>query len=89
MILVDDHLHEEEEVLYLVLGTPVSTSAGSAHLGARNTTTVLIKDKADSKDLHFHLLLCILVNNSAFNFLCETNYRNTRKKSTSSEGKRM
>ncbi|XP_071544014.1 FRAS1-related extracellular matrix protein 2-like [Panulirus ornatus] len=47
VILVDDHRHEEEEVLHLVLGTPVSTSAGGALLGVRNTTTVLIKDKAD------------------------------------------
>lgn len=47
VIVVNDHLHEEDEQLHLVLGSPASPTAGGAHLGTLDRSTIFIKDKAD------------------------------------------
>ncbi|KFM78096.1 FRAS1-related extracellular matrix protein 2, partial [Stegodyphus mimosarum] len=45
--LVDDSIYEGDEEFRLVLGSPISDSAGGAILGHRNTTIVTIKDDND------------------------------------------
>ncbi|XP_037791422.1 FRAS1-related extracellular matrix protein 2-like [Penaeus monodon] len=52
VILVNDHMHEDDETLLLRLGAPASPSAGGALLGARNTSSVTIKDKADRSTIY-------------------------------------
>ncbi|XP_063592576.1 FRAS1-related extracellular matrix protein 2-like [Penaeus indicus] len=52
VILVNDHVHEDDETLLLRLGSPASPSAGGALLGARNTSSVTIKDKADRSTIY-------------------------------------
>ncbi|XP_042885608.1 FRAS1-related extracellular matrix protein 2-like, partial [Penaeus japonicus] len=52
VILVNDHLHEEDETLLLRLGSPASPSAGGGLLGPRNTSVVTIKDKADRSTIY-------------------------------------
>lgn len=49
MVLTDDTVHEEDEELRLVLGSPRSESPFGASIGAQNETLVKIKDDADSK----------------------------------------
>lgn len=49
--LMDDTIHEEEEELRLVLGTPRSESPFGASIGELNETLIKIKDDADSKKL--------------------------------------
>lgn len=49
VIINDDTIFEGDEEFRLVLGSPVSDSAGGAVLGHRNSTIVTIKDLNDSK----------------------------------------
>lgn len=49
LVLMDDSIHEEEEELRLVLGTPKSDSPFGASIGDLNETLIKIKDDADSK----------------------------------------
>lgn len=54
-MLVDDSLHEEEEELRLVLGTPRSDSSYGASVGEQNETLIRIRDHADSEELFLTL----------------------------------
>lgn len=47
--IIDDGLHEHEETLRLVLGSPVSLPAGGAAIGAHNYTVIKINDHGDSE----------------------------------------
>ncbi|KAG7164631.1 FRAS1-related extracellular matrix protein 2-like 1, partial [Homarus americanus] len=47
VILVNDLVHEGEEQIYLVLGSPVSPTAGGASVGVRHSSTLTINDQAD------------------------------------------
>ncbi|XP_038617794.1 FRAS1-related extracellular matrix protein 2 [Tachyglossus aculeatus] len=47
LVLVDDTIHEEEEELRLVLGTPRSDSPFGASVGDHNETLIKIRDDAD------------------------------------------
>jgi len=49
VVIEDDKLHEKDEQFRLVLGSPVSKSAGDARLGEQKEILVTIKDDADSK----------------------------------------
>ncbi|XP_048840186.1 FRAS1-related extracellular matrix protein 2-like [Brienomyrus brachyistius] len=51
--LVDDSLHEEDEDLRLVLGSPRSDSPFGASVGAQNETLVRINDHADKPIIKF------------------------------------
>ncbi|XP_068203769.1 FRAS1-related extracellular matrix protein 2-like [Palaemon carinicauda] len=56
VILVNDHKHEKDETLKLVLGSAFSETANGALLGPKNTTVVTIKDEADKSTLQFEQL---------------------------------
>lgn len=47
--LVDDSIHEDNEELRLVLGTPKSKSPYGASIGEQKETLVTITDHKDSK----------------------------------------
>ena len=47
--IVNDVLYEGDESFRLVLGTPVSSTAGAATLGGQNTARVVIHDFEDGK----------------------------------------
>lgn len=49
VLIKDDTVFEGDEEFRLVLGSPVSDSAGGSVLGHRNSTIVTIKDVNDSK----------------------------------------
>lgn len=49
-MLVDDTIHEEDEELRLVLGSPKSASPFGASIGKQNETLIKINDDADSKN---------------------------------------
>ncbi|XP_066438639.1 FRAS1-related extracellular matrix protein 2 isoform X2 [Eleutherodactylus coqui] len=51
--LMDDTIHEEEEELRLVLGTPRSESPFGASIGELNETLIKIKDDADKAIIRF------------------------------------
>ncbi|XP_040196307.1 FRAS1-related extracellular matrix protein 2 [Rana temporaria] len=53
VVLVDDSIHEEEEELRLVLGTPKSDSPFGASIGELNETLIKIKDDADKAIIKF------------------------------------
>ncbi|XP_074843128.1 FRAS1-related extracellular matrix protein 2 isoform X2 [Carettochelys insculpta] len=53
LVLVDDSLHEEEEELRLVLGTPRSDSSYGASVGEQNETLIRIRDHADKAIIKF------------------------------------
>ncbi|KAM7179831.1 FRAS1-related extracellular matrix protein 2 [Macrochelys suwanniensis] len=53
LLLVDDSLHEEEEELRLVLGTPRSDSSYGASIGEQNETLIRIRDHADKAIIKF------------------------------------
>uniref|UniRef100_A0A8C8SHP3 FRAS1 related extracellular matrix 2 n=1 Tax=Pelusios castaneus TaxID=367368 RepID=A0A8C8SHP3_9SAUR len=53
LVLVDDSLHEEEEELRLVLGTPRSDSSYGASIGELNETLIRIRDHADKAIIKF------------------------------------
>uniref|UniRef100_A0A8D0GCH3 FRAS1 related extracellular matrix 2 n=1 Tax=Sphenodon punctatus TaxID=8508 RepID=A0A8D0GCH3_SPHPU len=53
LILMDDTLHEEEEELRLVLGTPKSDSSFGAAVGEQNETLIKIRDHADKAVIRF------------------------------------
>lgn len=50
LVLVDDTIHEEDEELRLVLGSPKSASPFGASIGKQNETLIKINDDADSKN---------------------------------------
>ena len=47
--IVNDVLYEGDESFRLVLGTPVSSTAGAATLGGQNTARVVIHDFEDGE----------------------------------------
>lgn len=49
LTLADDTIHEEDEELRLVLGSPKSESPFGASIGEQKETLIKIKDNADSK----------------------------------------
>uniref|UniRef100_H3AF05 FRAS1 related extracellular matrix 2 n=2 Tax=Latimeria chalumnae TaxID=7897 RepID=H3AF05_LATCH len=51
--LMDDSIHEEDEELRLVLGTPRSESPFGASIGEQNETLIKIKDDADKAIIKF------------------------------------
>ncbi|XP_053312033.1 FRAS1-related extracellular matrix protein 2 [Spea bombifrons] len=51
--LIDDSVHEDEEELRLVLGTPKSESPFGASIGELNETLIKIKDDADKAIIKF------------------------------------
>ncbi|XP_048388259.1 FRAS1-related extracellular matrix protein 2-like isoform X1 [Stegostoma tigrinum] len=51
--LNDDTIHEEDEDLRLVLGTPKSESPFGASIGEKNETVIKIKDSADKAIIKF------------------------------------
>ncbi|GAB1604772.1 hypothetical protein Ahia01_000758700 [Argonauta hians] len=51
--LMGDHIHEEEEEFYLVLGSPWSPSLKTAKVGRRNITTIRLTDLADKPVIKF------------------------------------
>ncbi|KAM4796083.1 FRAS1-related extracellular matrix protein 2 [Rhinophrynus dorsalis] len=53
VVLMDDSIHEEEEELRLVLGTPRSESPFGASIGDINETLIKIKDDADKAIIKF------------------------------------
>ncbi|KAL4608574.1 FRAS1-related extracellular matrix protein 2 [Arapaima gigas] len=53
LTLVDDSVHEEDEELRLVLGSPKSDSTFGASVGAQNETHVRIKDDVDKAIIKF------------------------------------
>ncbi|KAJ8368550.1 hypothetical protein SKAU_G00085780 [Synaphobranchus kaupii] len=53
LTLVDDSVHEEDEELRLVLGSPKSESPFGASIGAQNETLVKIKDDSDKAIIKF------------------------------------
>ncbi|XP_035241767.1 FRAS1-related extracellular matrix protein 2-like [Anguilla anguilla] len=53
LTLVDDSIHEEDEELRLVLGSPKSESPFGASVGAQNETLVRIKDDSDRAIIRF------------------------------------
>ncbi|XP_029458608.1 FRAS1-related extracellular matrix protein 2 [Rhinatrema bivittatum] len=53
LVLVDDTIHEEEEELRLVLGSPRSDSPFGASIGEQNETLIKIKDEADKAIIKF------------------------------------
>ncbi|KAJ1114419.1 hypothetical protein NDU88_002657 [Pleurodeles waltl] len=53
LVLVDDTIHEEEEELRLVLGTPKSDSPFGASIGEQNETVIKIKDDSDRAIIKF------------------------------------
>ncbi|XP_039361396.1 FRAS1-related extracellular matrix protein 2 [Mauremys reevesii] len=53
LMLMDDSLHEEEEELRLVLGTPRSDSSYGASIGEQNETLIRIRDHADKAIIKF------------------------------------
>ncbi|XP_075449299.1 FRAS1-related extracellular matrix protein 2 [Ascaphus truei] len=53
LVLMDDSIHEEEEELRLVLGTPRSESLFGASIGELNETLIKIKDDADKAIIKF------------------------------------
>ncbi|KAG2457200.1 FRAS1-related extracellular matrix protein 2-like [Polypterus senegalus] len=53
LTLVDDTIHEEEEELRLVLGSPKSESPFGASIGEQNETLIKIKDHADRAIIKF------------------------------------
>uniref|UniRef100_A0A8C5LW09 FRAS1 related extracellular matrix 2 n=1 Tax=Leptobrachium leishanense TaxID=445787 RepID=A0A8C5LW09_9ANUR len=53
LVLVDDSIHEEDEELRLVLGTPKSESPFGASIGELNETLIKIKDHADKAIIKF------------------------------------
>uniref|UniRef100_A0A7M4E5Y7 FRAS1 related extracellular matrix 2 n=2 Tax=Crocodylus TaxID=8500 RepID=A0A7M4E5Y7_CROPO len=53
LVLMDDTVHEEEEELRLVLGTPQSDSSFGASIGEQNETLVKIRDHADKAIIKF------------------------------------
>ncbi|XP_036392654.1 FRAS1-related extracellular matrix protein 2-like [Megalops cyprinoides] len=53
LTLVDDSIHEEDEELRLVLGSPKSESPFGASIGAQNETLVKIKDDSDKAIIKF------------------------------------
>lgn len=55
LVLMDDTVHEEEEELRLVLGTPQSDSFFGASVGEQNETLIRIRDHADSEAFFFFL----------------------------------
>ncbi|KAM9319860.1 FRAS1-related extracellular matrix protein 2 [Gastrophryne carolinensis] len=53
VLLMDDSIHEEEEELRLVLGTPKSDSPFGASIGDLNETLIKIKDDSDKAVIKF------------------------------------
>ncbi|KAM8975891.1 FRAS1-related extracellular matrix protein 2 [Pelodytes ibericus] len=53
LVLMDDSIHEEEEELRLVLGTPKSESPFGASIGELNETLIKIKDDSDKAIIKF------------------------------------
>ncbi|KAJ8280121.1 hypothetical protein GJAV_G00050770 [Gymnothorax javanicus] len=53
LTLVNDTIHEEDEELRLVLGSPKSESPFGASVGAQNETLVKIKDDSDKAIIRF------------------------------------
>ncbi|KAI1893608.1 hypothetical protein AGOR_G00125470 [Albula goreensis] len=53
LTLVDDSVHEEDEELRLVLGSPKSASPFGASIGVQNETLVKIKDDSDKAIIRF------------------------------------
>ncbi|KAM4702076.1 FRAS1-related extracellular matrix protein 2 [Discoglossus pictus] len=53
VVLMDDSIHEEEEELRLVLGSPKSESPFGASIGELNETLIKIKDDADKAIIKF------------------------------------
>uniref|UniRef100_A0A8C9QQD6 FRAS1 related extracellular matrix 2 n=1 Tax=Scleropages formosus TaxID=113540 RepID=A0A8C9QQD6_SCLFO len=53
LTLVDDELHEEDEELRLVLGSPKSDLPFGASVGAQSETLITIKDDADKPFIKF------------------------------------
>ncbi|XP_014777556.1 extracellular matrix protein 3 [Octopus bimaculoides] len=51
--LMGDHIHEEEEEFYMVLGNPWSPSLKKAKVGKRNVTTIRLTDLADKPVIKF------------------------------------
>lgn len=58
--IVDDTFYEGDEEFRLVLGSPISDTAGGAVLGHRNSTIVTIKDINDSKYQYFKQSLFLI-----------------------------
>ncbi|XP_032811128.1 FRAS1-related extracellular matrix protein 2-like [Petromyzon marinus] len=54
VVLEDDQLHEEEEELRLVLGSPKSESPFGASIGEQNETVIKIKDDTDKPIIRFN-----------------------------------
>ncbi|XP_023241151.1 extracellular matrix protein 3-like [Centruroides sculpturatus] len=52
--LVDDRIHELDEEFRLVLGTPISETAGGGLLGSPNVTKITIKDDGDKPVIKFN-----------------------------------
>ncbi|XP_037533536.1 FRAS1-related extracellular matrix protein 2b isoform X2 [Nematolebias whitei] len=53
LMLVDDTIHEEDEELRLVLGSPRSTSPFGASIGKQNETLIKINDDSDKPIISF------------------------------------
>ncbi|XP_018610966.2 FRAS1-related extracellular matrix protein 2a [Scleropages formosus] len=53
LLLADDSIHEDDEELRLVLGSPKGDSAFGASIGAQKETLVKIKDDADKAIIKF------------------------------------
>ncbi|XP_013782373.1 extracellular matrix protein 3-like, partial [Limulus polyphemus] len=53
VILVNDTIHEPDEIFRLWLGTPASDTAGGALVGSRNVTKLTIKDDGDKPVIKF------------------------------------
>lgn len=53
--LVDDQIHESDEEFRLVLGTPISETAGGGLIGSPNVTKIIIKDDGDKSVIKFNI----------------------------------
>lgn len=49
VVIENDGVHEDPEEFRLVLGTPVSETAGKARIGDQDEILITIKDDADSE----------------------------------------